>query len=160
MRDQFLFSLRKINYMKYFVVLFCLISSMSFAQKTIFSLKAPLNLSPNKNLVDENPSFSFSSEDFSALILFMQKNNLDNLPIDLIVGAEGAIEVINISNMPDLQSFIKNTNEDFNLLLNKFIGKQIIETPALLNKKPVGFSTTVVLFQMNNSITLNPILHD
>ena len=33
MRDQFLFSLRKINYMKYFVVLFCLISSMSFAQK-------------------------------------------------------------------------------------------------------------------------------
>ena len=33
MKDQFLFSLRKINFMKYIVVLFCLISSMSFAQR-------------------------------------------------------------------------------------------------------------------------------
>lgn len=33
MRNQFLFSLRKINYMRYIVVLFCFISTLSFAQR-------------------------------------------------------------------------------------------------------------------------------
>ena len=160
MRNQFLFSLRKISSMKYIVVLFCLFSSMSFAQKASFGLKAPLNLAQSKNQVESNPVFDFGKSDFSELVLFMKSNQLDNLPVDVVVSATGYIQRIEVSTMKDLQSLVKLSHEEVNVLLKQFIGNLIIESPALYNKKPVGFSTTIVLFQSDSTLTLNPILHN
>jgi len=146
--------------MKYVLVLFCLLTSISFAQKGSFSLKAPLNLVQGKNLVDTNPVFKFSSEEFSDLINFLQRKEMDNLPIDIIVNARGRIDAIQVTNIKDLQTFMKVSSEETNAFLNQFIGTSIVEMPAYHGNKPVGFYTTIVLFLNDGTITLNPILHN
>lgn len=84
MKDQFLFSLRKINFMKYVVVLFCLISSMSFAQRGKKQLSAT-----SQNQVPTNTQFEVL--DFDQILQFVvndfsqQLANSGNKPSTVIL---------------------------------------------------------------------------
>ena len=84
MKDQLLFSLRKINFMKYVVVLFCLISSMSFAQRGKKQLSAT-----SQNQVPTNTQFEVL--DFDQILQFVvndfsqQLANSGNKPSTVIL---------------------------------------------------------------------------
>jgi|LauGreDrversion4_2_1035121.scaffolds.fasta_scaffold630733_1 hypothetical protein len=84
MKDHFLFSLRKINFMKYVVVLFCLISTMSFAQRGKKQLSAA-----SQNHVSNNTQSELS--DFDQILQFVvndfsqQLANSGNKPTTVIL---------------------------------------------------------------------------
>ena len=84
MKDQFLFSLRKINFMKYVVVLFCLISSMSFAQRGKKQLSATSQNQVSSNtqseVLDFDQILQFVVNDFSQ-----QLANSGNKPTTVIL---------------------------------------------------------------------------
>lgn len=84
MKDQLLFSLRKINFMKYVVVLFCLISSMSFAQRGKKQLSATSQNQVSSNtqseVLDFDQILQFVVNDFSQ-----QLANSGNKPSTVIL---------------------------------------------------------------------------
>ena len=160
MKDQFLFSLRKINFMKYIVVLFCLISSMSFAQKEIYSLRATLNLEVGSLQVDNNPTLNLDVFISSDVISVMEKGGMYDLPIVIMVSSEGNIQSIYVSANPSFKSFISADLKKLNKSLQKVVGLNIVSAPALKGGEIVGFISTIVLNKQQNTLIINPILHD
>lgn len=146
--------------MKHLVVLFVFLSTLSYAQKDIFSLTAPLNLDISRATVDTNPMLNFNSLQATELVAYMQRNEMDNIPLTIVVSSNGSVQSINLSTNPSLVTFIKGDLKQLNKIIDKLNGLITVASPAIKNGKAVAFETTIVLNRQQEDLTINPILHN